>query len=83
MLDAIPPAVPTLAGLSEGADRYDGFIVDLWGVMHDGITPYPGAVDCLEQLKRRGKRIALLSNAPRRAEAVAERCAEIGIAAHL
>lgn len=83
MLDAIPPAVPTLAGLSEVADRYDGFIVDLWGVLHDGIAPYPGAVDCLGQLKRRGKRIALLSNAPRRAEAVAERCAEIGIAPDL
>jgi ribonucleotide monophosphatase NagD (HAD superfamily) len=27
--------------LSEIADRYDGFIFDLWGVVHNGKTPYP------------------------------------------
>ena len=27
------PILPGLAGL---ADRYDAFLVDLWGVVHDG-----------------------------------------------
>lgn len=83
MPDAVPAAAPILAGLSDLAGRYDGFIVDLWGVLHDGITPYPGAVDCLRRLRHGGKRIVLLSNAPRRAEPVAERCTEIGIAPDL
>ena len=26
------------------AERYDGFVLDLWGVIHDGVKPYPGAV---------------------------------------
>lgn len=59
-----------LDGVAELASRYDGYVLDLWGVIHDGIHPYPGAADCLQRLKDRGARIVLLSNAPRRAEAV-------------
>lgn len=49
------------------ADRYDGYILDLWGVVHDGRHPYPGVLDCLTELKARGKRVVFLTNAPRRA----------------
>src|SRR5690606_31553698 len=42
--DLLPP-VPVLSGLREIADDYDGCIVDLWGVMHDGVRPYPGACE--------------------------------------
>jgi HAD superfamily hydrolase (TIGR01459 family) len=75
---------PTLAprlllGLSEIADGYDGCILDLWGVLHDGAKPYPGAVETLRRLKDAGKRIAILSNAPRRVPAVIERITVIGI----
>ncbi len=56
-----------LTGFADLAAEYDGFVIDLWGVIHDGVTPYAGAVDCLEQLRRLGKPFVLLSNAPRRA----------------
>jgi HAD superfamily hydrolase (TIGR01459 family) len=56
-----------LTGFAPLADRYDGFILDLWGVIHDGVTLYPGAIDCLRRLRAAGKRSVLLSNAPRRA----------------
>ncbi len=75
--------IPILHGLSEIADRYDGFIVDLWGVLHDGERAFPQAVDCLERLRERDKRVLILSNAPRRAAAVAARNAELGIPARL
>ena len=52
------------------AAQYDGFVLDLWGVVHDGVRPYPGAPECLRQLRAAGKRVVLLSNAPRRADAV-------------
>jgi HAD superfamily hydrolase (TIGR01459 family) len=68
--------VPGVAAL---APRYDGFILDLWGVMHDGVAPLPGAVECLRALNAAGKRIALLSNAPRRADDVVRRITAIGI----
>jgi HAD superfamily hydrolase (TIGR01459 family) len=78
----IPP-IPVIERLSAIADRYDAFILDLWGVLHDGVRPYPGVVDALRQLKRGNKRLVVLSNAPRRAAPVARRMQEIGIAPDL
>ncbi len=72
-------SVPVLTGVAELADRYDGFLLDLWGVLHDGRSPMPGAVDALTNLKRAGKRIVVLSNAPRRVSGVIRRIGEIGI----
>ncbi len=73
-------SIPILPGLAAVADRYDGYILDLWGVLHDGQRPVPGALEALERLRESGKRVVILSNAPRRASAVARRIAEIGIA---
>jgi HAD superfamily hydrolase (TIGR01459 family) len=70
-----------IPGLAELADRYDGYIIDLWGVIHDGVTPYAGAIDCLSALRRHGKRIVLLSNAPRRAAVAIEGLTHLGIPA--
>ncbi|HYC01689.1 MAG TPA: TIGR01459 family HAD-type hydrolase [Azospirillaceae bacterium] len=70
---------PFHAGLRELADRYDGFILDLWGVVHDGVRPYPGAADCLERLRAMGKRVCLLSNAPRRVAAAEARLLGMGL----
>lgn len=55
-----------LNGFGDIAASYDGFILDLWGVIHDGVTPYPGAIDTLQKLRDLGKPAVLLSNAPRR-----------------
>ena len=72
-----------LSGFAPLAARYDGFIIDLWGVVHDGVTPYEGAVDCLERLRDAGKRVVMLSNAPRRAAAASEAMLGMGIPAAL
>lgn len=69
-----------LPGFAPLAERYDGFIVDLWGVVHDGVKPYPGAVDCLTRLRERGKRVVMLSNAPRRNHAAQSSMRAMGIA---
>ena len=68
-----------IRGISALAPAYDGFIVDLWGVVHDGVAPLPGVLDCLRALIAAGKRIVLLSNAPRRADDVVERISLIGV----
>lgn len=67
------------AGMAALADHFDGYILDLWGVLHDGVTAFPQALDCLQRLRRAGKRILILSNAPRRTAEVAGRCAELGL----
>ncbi len=71
--------VPCLPGLSALADRYDAFVLDLWGVVHDGVTAYPGATDALAALKAAGKRTVLLTNAPRRAWSVRDLMDGMGI----
>ena len=71
--------VQLIGGLRELAPRYDGFILDLWGVIHDGLAPIPGAIDCLQLLIDSGKRIVLLSNAPRRADDVVRRITAVGV----
>jgi HAD superfamily hydrolase (TIGR01459 family) len=68
-----------LSGIGVLADQYDGLILDLWGVVHDGVQPYPGARDCLLALRAAGKRVVLLSNAPRRAEPVRRQLRRMGI----
>ena len=68
-----------IAGLSAVAGRYDGFILDLWGTIHNGVEPLPGAVDCLRALAQRGKTVLILSNAPRRSAAVVGRMDAVGI----
>ncbi|MEX2200691.1 MAG: TIGR01459 family HAD-type hydrolase [Dongiaceae bacterium] len=72
-----------IAGLRDVADRYDGYVVDLWGVMHDGVQAFPDAVAALRHLRERGARIVMLSNAPRRAALAADRSAAIGVTTDL
>src|SRR5260370_5633969 len=62
---------------------YDGFILDVWGVVHDGTAPFPGVLDCMERLIGAGKRLVLLSNAPRRSDDVVRRIERIGVPAGL
>jgi len=71
--------LPVLDGMAGLAAAFDGYIVDLWGVLHDGVRAFPHGLDCLARLNADGKRILILSNAPRRAAEVAERCAEMGL----
>jgi len=66
-------------GLAPLAAPYDAFIIDLWGTLHNGVEPLPGALDCLERLKALEKPIALLSNAPFRTSVVVEVIDRIGV----
>ena len=45
--------------------KYDTFIIDLWGVMHNGVALNPNAIEAVNQLKKNSKKIVFLSNAPR------------------
>ena len=69
-----------LSGFAPLAEHYDGFVLDLWGVIHDGIQAFPHAVDCLRRLRQAGKRTLLLSNVPRPNGAVQTMMRGMGIA---
>ena len=61
-----------IKGLSEVYSKYDAFFIDLWGVIHNGIQIYPGAIDVLQNLNKLNKRFVLISNAPRPSKSVEE-----------
>jgi len=61
------------------SERYSGFVLDLWGVIHDGVNAFPHAVETLTQLRAAGKRTLLLSNVPRPNDAVQTMMRRMGI----
>ncbi|MGD1886396.1 MAG: TIGR01459 family HAD-type hydrolase [Cohaesibacteraceae bacterium] len=65
--------------LLEVADPYEVIVLDQWGVLHNGSTPYPGAARALNALASSGKRLAVLSNSGKRAAPNAKRIADIGL----
>jgi HAD superfamily hydrolase (TIGR01459 family) len=68
-----------ITGLREVAERYDAFIFDVWGVLHDGTKPYDGVLPTLQVLQKVGKPVLLLSNAARRSAHVTPHLAGIGV----
>ena len=62
--------IPLVPGLAALAADYDGYILDVWGVMHQGGPAYPEAIACVRRLRAAGKRVVFVSNAPRLAAQV-------------
>lgn len=66
-------------GLYDLIDSYDGFILDQWGVLHDGIKPYEGIIPALRQLKANNKQVIILSNSGKRSDCNVDRLSSLGI----
>jgi HAD superfamily hydrolase (TIGR01459 family) len=67
-----------LDGIGALAECYQVFLLDQFGVLHDGTNPYPGAVEALSALKRAGKTIVVVSNSGRRAKPNESRLLKLG-----
>ncbi len=78
-----PAGCRFIAGMGEIAGLYDGFIFDIWGVVHDGRRCFGDAADCLTRLRDAGRPYVFLSNMPRRASAVAAALTRLGLPAAL
>lgn len=68
-----------LNGISDIAENYDHFILDIWGVLHNGLRAYPTVVPCLKELNKRDKQILLLTNSPNRAHYIPPQLDTLGI----
>src|SRR5690606_5263278 len=67
------------SGLSELKDHYDSFIVDLWGVIHDGSQLFPHVLNALNELSKTQKEIIFLSNSPRRSSILMKNLNELSL----
>lgn len=52
--------------------QYEAFIFDIWGVLHNGSTPYPNATRLFQQLNESARPYLLLSNTSRSAHFTSE-----------
>jgi HAD superfamily hydrolase (TIGR01459 family) len=58
-------APPVLSGIVTLAPDYDLLLCDVWGVVHNGETAYPAAVEALHRVRAGGATVILITNAPR------------------
>lgn len=69
-----------LVKLADVLDRYDGLLLDAFGVLVDGSGALPGAAELVAELERRNKPFLIVTNdASRLPETVAQRLAGFGI----
>ena len=69
-----------IAGLREIASQFDLFLVDQYGVLHDGVAAYPGAIDGLARLVSFGRKVIVLTNSGKDAAANLARLGTLGFA---
>jgi HAD superfamily hydrolase (TIGR01459 family) len=70
------PILGSIAALSAGRDVW---LMDIWGVIHNGVAPFAPACEACTQFRLAGGTVLLLSNAPRPAESVAAQLDRIGV----
>lgn len=68
-----------IRGVSEIVSRYDCVLLDQFGVIHDGQTPYPRALEAIRKLHDHAIKIVILSNSSRQAKHAAEKLTRMGI----
>lgn len=63
---------------SEISDKYDVFILDQWGVMHDGYHGYDHAIDAVKHLIYKNKQLIIISNSSKRRISSINRLKDLG-----
>lgn len=69
-----------IVGLRDIADQFDLYFVDQYGVLHDGVAAYPGAVDGLAKLASGGRKVIVLTNSGKGTPENLARLAALGFA---
>tara|TARA_B110000091_G_scaffold173514_1_gene187176 strand:- start:87 stop:959 length:873 start_codon:yes stop_codon:yes gene_type:complete len=68
-----------ITSLAEISDRYDALFCDLWGCVHDGLTPFAEAIAAMQAFRVKGGTVMLVTNAPRPHEPVRRQLESIGV----
>jgi len=68
-----------IEGLHEIVSRFDGMLIDQFGVIHDGQKLYPGTLHVLDELHRLGIPVAVMTNSGKRSQANRQRLVRMGV----
>ena len=71
----MPKMIETLDDVVGG---YSALFCDVWGVIHNGIDVFEGAVAALRRARETGVAVVLITNSPRRREGVIEQLISMG-----
>lgn len=66
------------SSFSDLIDKYDGFILDQFGVLHNGSRGLEGAPELVAKLVAKGKRLIILSNSSSSSEATKAKLPKLG-----
>ena len=70
------PVIDAIAPLGQG---YAAWLVDIWGVMHNGLRAFPPAVEATRRYREQGGIVILLSNSPRPSEPLQRQLTSLGV----
>ena len=70
---------PILSSIAPLAEASEAWIVDIWGVMHNGARAHAAAGDACRRFRAKGGIVVLLSNAPRPFAAVVPHMTSLGV----
>lgn len=72
-------SISLLTGLKALCGHFDLAIFDLWGVIHNGLTAFPAAINAVEEMRNSGCETVFLSNAPRPRTHVRQQLSAMGV----
>jgi HAD superfamily hydrolase (TIGR01459 family) len=75
----MPQPPDMIESLDALAPRYRVILCDVWGVLHNGVRPFPAAAEALSRARQAGKAVVLVTNSPRPNDAVREQLLQIGV----
>jgi HAD superfamily hydrolase (TIGR01459 family) len=76
------PTIPMISSIKDLGSHYRAWLVDIWGVMHNGHRPFPRAVAATRSFRASGGIVVLLSNSPRPSPGVHEQLRRLGVPDH-
>jgi HAD superfamily hydrolase (TIGR01459 family) len=71
--------IPIVTGLAEISRNRKAWLCDVWGVLHDGLTVFPSALEACRTFKRLGGEVILISNSPRTSAPVLDHLHSLGV----
>jgi HAD superfamily hydrolase (TIGR01459 family) len=71
--------IPVIEAIAPLGKSYATWLVDIWGVMHNGVRAFPPAVEATLRYREQGGIVILLSNSPRPSEPLQRQLTSLGV----